>query len=158
MSKYMEILGATATETVPPVRTAAGVTNLATRASQSPLFDPTKAPITMKDLAFSVLGGLGGAMLWKKHRVLGFLGGVAVGSSVEPMMRGAGSDRSDVAYRLGIVGAGVGTALYFGGKSNTGRAVGYAGGALGATLLTAYANGSPMNRMAKRIEAEKAAA
>ena len=148
MSKYIEILG----EAVPPVRTATGTTNLATRAQQSPLFDPTKAPITTKDLAFSVLGGLGGAYLWKKHRVLGFLSGVAVGSSVEPMMRGAGTDRTDVAYRLGIVGAGVASSLYLGGKSDLGKAAGYVGGALGATLLTAYVSGSPMHRLGQRMD------
>lgn len=147
MSKYMHVLG----EAVPAVRQAQGAANMVVT-RKSPLFDPSRLPLTDKDLLFTVVGGVAGFMMFKKHRVLGTLGGVTLGACVEPMMRGQGNDRSDAMYRMAIAGAATMSALHF--KHHP--ALAYMGAGVSAALLSTYIDNSPMNRMAKRLEAEKA--
>lgn len=139
MRSYIDMLG----EAVAPVRAATGTTDAIVAKAVSPAIDPKLSPITWKDLAFTVTGALAGMHFYKKHPYLGFVGGAAIGSAVEPMMRNYGSDRKDAAYRLGIAAAGIGASLAY--KKHP--AAGYAIGAVAAVAITTQIKGSPMQRL-----------
>lgn len=149
MRKYVDVLG----EAVAPVRTAAGTTDAIVAKVQAPVVNAKMSPITWKDLAFTVTGALAGMHFYKKHPYLGFIGGAAIGSAVEPMMRNYGSDRKDAAYRLGIAATAIGASLAY--KKRP--AVGYAIGAVVAVAVTTQIKGSPMQRLIAAHEHKSAA-
>jgi len=89
----------------PPVRTGGPAALVRTDAG-------SKAP-TVKDAAVAVvpgvLGGAVGAYAWKNHRILGFLVGHAVASTVHPLV--TGKKRKEAMFQLGVEGAGIAGAL-----------------------------------------------
>lgn len=96
-----------------------------------------KARVTAGKLAlYSLLPGAAagvlGALVWKKHRVLGFLGASAVGVSVYPMVRGSGPTRLAVGCYVGEVGASVAGSLMW--KKHP--ILGYLGGGLVGSVAT----------------------
>lgn len=110
----------------------------------APGANPPPAPkSSMKDMLLDFVPGLVGAVagykLFKKHPVLGALGGLAVGSSVMDAVKG-GDDRLRAACRVGVAGAGIAGSLMW--KKHP--ILGYAGGTalgVGAVLLTPQTKG-----------------
>lgn len=88
--------------------------------------------ITTKDVLASLVPGLllGGAgyFFWKKHRVLGLIGGLAVGSSAYPAATGK---IPTALATVAVTGAGIGLSL----KWKRHPALGYIGGAVGASAI-----------------------
>lgn len=84
-----------------------------------------------------VAGGAVGAFMWKKHRVLGFLAGHAVGANALGIVRG-GVERRDALCQLGVEGAGVIGALKFRRHPVFGWVLGVAAG----TIATSFVPGS----------------
>lgn len=90
-----------------------------------------------KALTHSLLPGLAvgaaGAYFWRKHRVLGFLGGSALGAVAYPLYKG--EDRAKAGLCLGAVGAGVFASL----KWKKHPALGYVGAAAAVGLAAPVA-------------------
>lgn len=93
------------------------------------------AMLTHEVLPGLAVGGLG-AFLWKRHRVLGFFAGTAVGMNAYPLVKG--ESRVSHLCNVGVAAAGVGTSLYW--KKHP--VLGYLGGVLGAGILTLPLRGS----------------
>lgn len=94
----------------------------------------------VKEVIPGVIGGALGALVFKKHRVLGLLGGHALGSTAYQLYRNDGDDREIALYRLGIEGAGIAGALAF--KKH--RALGWIGGVASAAAVSTFIPGSPV--------------
>lgn len=85
------------------------------------------APPDVKDGATTVAGAAAGAFLWKRHRVLGLLGGGSLGRNVPALFRP--SERRAALCNIGQTGGGVLGSLIIGG------APGFILGWLGAGVL-----------------------
>lgn len=101
-------------------------------------------------LAPGVAAGTAGAVIWKKHRVLGFLAGHAVGQSGYQFIRGG--DKKKAICNLAVEGAGVVGAL----KLFKGRkpVYGWLAGVLGGAVVTAFVPGSPANEAYRRLRSK----
>lgn len=95
----------------------------------------------------AVGGGAVGAYFWKKHRLLGFLAGMAVGDVAMPLFNGSSDERKSALKRVGVEGAAVVGSLYFGnhfpkwfGSKSVPKVAGYlAGGIVAGTAVTLIA-------------------
>jgi hypothetical protein len=120
MKRYVDLLGAAAAVAAPTTAPAADVA-LATVHPVKALTPAEKEKLKAELIKFathSVVPGLAtgvlGAVFWKKHRVLGFLGGSAVGTSAYTLATGnkiLGYGRARAVANLGMVGASVGGSL-----------------------------------------------
>src|SRR5574341_1916134 len=115
--KAMEILGAVTTQATQALTTTAK--------ASSPL-KLVDSQFTLKQALPGLVAGVVGALLWPKHRVLGFLGAAAIAGNAYPLLKG---DRARALDGLGIVGAGLAGSLAW--KRHP--AIGY----IGASVLTA---------------------
>jgi len=96
-------------------------------------------------------GGVLGSYLWKKHRVLGFLGGHAVGSVVYPMIRNHGNDRRKALAQLGVEGMGIGGALAW--KKHP--VLGWLGGVIVGSIASTFVPGTSANEEWKKFREKK---
>jgi hypothetical protein len=98
------------------------------------LTKPSSSYLDKKTIYHSLLpmfaGAVAGGFLWKKHRVLGAIGGLTLGGAAYQIYKN--EDRKAALVRVGIVGTGIAASLYW--KKHP--AIGYVGGALGAALLS----------------------
>lgn len=96
------------------------------------------------------LAGAGvGALVWKKHRVLGALLGHAVVGNVLPIVRG-GADRKRAMCQLGVEGAGIAGSLLW----DEHPIFGWGAGILAGAAVTAFIKGSPTNELWKKWSSE----
>ncbi len=81
--------------------------------------------------AATVAGAAAGFVGWKKHRVLGLIGGAVLGTNLPAAVRGP-AERRDALCNMALAGAGVLGSLYF--KRH--RVIGFVGGwaAAGAAI------------------------
>ena len=120
MATIMDVLGAAATATVPA----------------QPAFKKALSQRTLdsETVMYSMIPGLvaagAGAFLWKKHRVLGALGGFALGAAVSPVAKD--EDRTKVLCGVGATGLGIFASL----KWKKHPVLGYIGGAIAGTVLS----------------------
>lgn len=169
MKRYVDVLGSAshsfhgakrATEIVaalaPPPRSDLTIGAAAAVAKKD---DSDSAGKIALELTPGVVAGAAGAFAWKSHRVLGFLAGHAIGASAVPFLRNEGNDRRAALCQLGVEGAGVAGALYFGRKSTPKAILGWVGGLIAGAVATSFVQGSPMNVAYNKAKAseEKAA-
>ncbi len=113
MSKYQSILGSSSTAQGLG-RAGTLVAAMTPPAKKDVGTPPAPSAKTTMKLATTMVPGLAvggvGAYMWKKHRVLGFLAGHALGSNAKGVWDG-GSDRRKALGSLAVEGAGVGGAL-----------------------------------------------
>lgn len=117
-------------------------------AAASPETKPSVSK-SMLGLAPGLAGGGAGALAWKKHRVLGFLGGHALGSNVYPIFRGSAQERKSALCRLGIEGSGVAGALML--KKKMHPVLGWLVGIVAGTAVTAFVPNSPVKAELKKM-------
>ena len=151
-NRYIDILG----EAMPTVRNAASLV--------SPSGD-ARNDHAYTDLAVGVVAGAGGAHLWKKHRILGFIAGHSIGGNAFSLARGEEGERKAALCSMGVGAAVVGGSLLWKEHPVIGGLAGYVSG----MLLTAYIPNSPMQQIylqavednkaseAKRLGEKKAA-
>lgn len=101
-----------------------------------------KASVGKMLLSFApgVLGAAVGYKMVKRHRVLGALGGLAVGAAAIPLVKGGGDNRTRALAMLGVAAAGTAGSLLLK-KHNV---LGYVGGTalgIGATMLLPQTKG-----------------
>jgi hypothetical protein len=102
-------------------------------------------------LAPGVVAGAAGALSWKSHRVLGFLGGHAIGSNVYPMFRGNEQERKSAMCRLGVEGAGIAGALVWKKHSLFGWLAGIAVGMAAVSLVPGNPVLSELKKMKEKL-------
>ena len=123
-------------------------------ASPPPAGKPT-APVVaskadlQKHYLVALAGAVGGALVWKKHRVLGFLAGGTVGDVGYRVWRNEGDDRKDAAYMAAAQAVAVGASLNF--KKNP--ALAYVGGMAVAQGASYFIPGSPAKRYVAAMQA-----
>lgn len=96
---------------------------------------------SLKAMAPGLAGAAAGALLWKKHRVLGLLAGHALASNAVPLYKSSGKERTTILCRLATEGAGIGGALLW--KDH--RILGWIGGMLTGFVASSFVSGTPMN-------------
>lgn len=152
MRKYVDVMGHVSPSAKSVTKAADIVAALAPPKQDLPKALAKKEPPKpsagqlVSSLLPGVAGGAAGAYLWKKHRVLGFLAGHAVGSTAYPIYRGRGDERKRALYQLGVEGAGVAGALYY--KKHP--VVGWLGGVVAGSLVSALMPDSPLREMYAR--------
>lgn len=97
-------------------------------------------------LAPGVAGGALGAVVWKKHRVLGFLAGHAVGANAKALYSG---DRTGAMCRVAIEGSGVAGALLL--KKRMHPVFGWMLGVAAGAVATSFVKNSPMKHGLKGL-------
>lgn len=90
--------------------------------------------------------GVAGAVLWKKHRVLGFLLGDAVGVNAARLWRGHGDDRVRALCNMGTAGVAAASSLMMPKHPFYGWVLGFAVG----TVASAFIPGSNAYRVFRR--------
>jgi uncharacterized membrane protein len=98
-----------------------------------------------KRMAPGVIGGVVGMMLWKRHPVLGFLAGHAVGAMAYPLYKG---DKKRAMCNLAVEGTGIAGALYY----RKHPALGYIMGASAGAVATYFVDGSPMKEVVAEVK------
>jgi hypothetical protein len=86
---------------------------------------------TKKSILPGLAVGAVGSFLWKKHPVLGFLGGMVLGGNASSLMQGGG-ERRNAALTLGAAGV----AIYASLKYRKHPALAYVGAGTAASLLS----------------------
>lgn len=109
-----------------------------------------KAAAAAVAMAPGVAAGAAGAFLWRKHPVLGFLVGHAVGQNAMPIYRG-GDGRKDALVMLGIETAGIAGSLFM----KKSPVVGYFLGVGGAAAASAAIPNSPIRKRYEAWQASK---
>ena len=94
------------------------------------------------DLAPGVAGGVAGAYLWKRHRVLGFLAGHAVAANALPIVRNKDGERKAAVHMLGVEGAGVAGALVY----KRSPAFGWVAGVAAGVAVSSMFSDSPLRQ------------
>lgn len=106
-------------------------------------------------MVHEVLPGVGaavvGGFLWKKHRTLGVLAGVTLGSNAYDLARG---DRREALCNVGVGAAAIGSSLAW--KKHP--IFGWILGSLAASAVASVIPGSYQNKLLKQIESDEKAA
>jgi hypothetical protein len=89
----------------------------------------------------TLVGGAAGAMLWKKHRVLGFLAGQSLAYNGAALLKGNADQKKEAMYQLAVEGSGIGGALYL--KKYMHPVFGWIVGIVAGTVATSMLPGSP---------------
>jgi hypothetical protein len=89
-------------------------------------------------IAPGFFGAAVGALAYRKHWVLGALGGHAIGANAMPLWRG-GVARKRALYNLAVEGSGIAGALYF----KRSPILGWLGGVLVGSTATSFFKDSP---------------
>ncbi len=137
MTKYTSVLG----EVSPSAKRVSDIiVALAPpdRTSTSLVRGAPKAELSFSALWPGVVGAVAGAVLWKKHPILGLIGGHAVGSNAGALLRG-GYERKQALYMVGVEGA----AIYGSLKYKRHPILGFLGGGLAGAAVTAVFSDSP---------------
>lgn len=96
-----------------------------------------------------IAGGVLGAFLWKKHRVLGFMGGHSLAyNATEVYLGGA---KSDALYSVGVGGLSIASSLHF--KRHP--FWGYVGANVLAESTLAFVPGTPANKALAKFKRTK---
>lgn len=116
-------------------------------ASSSPV---AAAPVpSVKDqlvnMAPGLAGAAAGAFLWKRHRVLGALGGHAAVQAGYDYYRG---HKKEAACNLAVEGAGIAGSLYF--KKHP--VLGWLGGVVAGGVATYFVAGSPVRNAVQKMK------
>jgi hypothetical protein len=82
--------------------------------------------------------GTVGAVAWKKHRVLGFLAGDALGMNAYDIAKGSKTERISAVCNLGVTGAAVAASLNW----HKHPFWGYVLGSIGASIVTSFVPGN----------------
>lgn len=102
-----------------------------------------------KQYAVAAAAAIAGAVLWKEHRVLGFLAGGAVGDAGYRVWRNKGDDRNDAMYMVGVTAAAVGGSMVY--KQQP--ALGYVGGMVAGLGAAYFLPNSPVKRYHQAMQA-----
>lgn len=162
MSKYSEILGYASPTTRGAVRAKDVVAALAPppRSSlslvKSDAAAQTSATEHVKAWIPGLAGGAVGAYMWKRHRVLGFLAGHAVGSNATKLYKG---DRKSALCDLAVEGAAILGALNYKKlplikhlSKTVGPVAGFAGGLAAGLVATSFVDGSPASELKAKLK------
>jgi hypothetical protein len=93
----------------------------------------------------AVVGGISGFALWKKHPVLGFFSGEAIGANAYRVYRGQGDDRTIAACGLGTQACAVTGSL----MNPKHPFYGYVGGFILGSVVSAFIPGSNVHRFVR---------
>ena len=88
--------------------------------------------VAIEDSRGAAVGAVAGAVFWKKHRILGAIGGAMVGASAPALMNA--NERETAIYNLGHAGAAVGGSLLW--KQHP--IWGFLAGTIGAGIVRRY--------------------
>lgn len=126
---FSHVLGAASAAMTPSaVKSAAGELRKSEPRFLSPAMKSSFLP--------GVVTGAAGAYMWKKHRVLGFLMGDAIGARAYQIYRG--DNRKGAVADIAAAGAGVAGSLYW--KKHP--VLGWIGGSLAGAVVTSFVEGS----------------
>lgn len=148
MKKYVEVFGA-----VSPAASRAGdiVAALAPPAVKDALV-PNKGHHSIgesvKEMLPGVAGAVAGAVMWKRHPILGLVMGHAVGTNAMELYKG---DRTKALCSLAVEGAGTYAALKYGKGRTVRSVVAFVGGALAGAVATSFVDGSPAKDAWKKL-------
>jgi hypothetical protein len=149
---YVRILGDISPTARGANRAADIVAALAPPKAKNALVPAGQQAPTFKKAAMAivpgVVGAVAGAMLWKRHRILGAVAGHAVVSTAMPIYHG-GDGRVRALWQLGIEGAGIASSLHF--KRHP--FLGWLGGTVGAAGVAALVPNSPAREGYYRLRA-----
>ena len=103
-----------------------------------------------KQYLVALAGAVGGAVLWKRHRVLGFLAGGSAADAGYRYWRNQGTDRKDALYMAGVQAVAIGGAMTF----KKSPALGYVGGLAAGHAASYFASKeSPAHRYVAAMRA-----
>lgn len=162
MGSYMESLGEmsssarsakhvaniVAAMSPPPRETVSGAVDTTALVPVKPTEPKVSVAKSIVGLAPGVVAGGVGALAWKKHRVLGFAVGHALGSAVYPMFRGTPQEKKSAMCVLGVEGAGVAGALLWKKHSLFGWIAGILVGAAAVSTVP----GNPVTSELKKLK------
>jgi hypothetical protein len=148
MKKYVEVFGAVSPSVNGAKRATDIVAALAPPSGSHALVPARRNTILGAEVSGmlpGVVGAVAGALVWKRHPVLGVLAGHAIGANAKELLSG---DRKKAMCHVAVEGAGILGAL----KYKKHPVLGWVGGTVAGAVATSFVSGSPASEAWKKLK------